>query len=851
MRSSVAARVTAVLCAFLCFGMSSSCGSGSAGGGKKLAQIRISPANPTIPKGTTLQLSATGIYDDGTTPVLGSSETWRRNDPSAAMSDAQGNVSAPRRVTLQTSQLSAASPAQQVVTADLDSMVTWQTSQPSVATIDPQGVVTAIGQGVTQVSATYQGITGSTPITVGQPALLSIAVSPNSSSLPMGESEPLTATGSFSDGSTQDLTHSATWSSSAPATADVNAQGVVTGMSSGVAQLSAAYQGITGSAPVTVGAPALLTITVRPPKQGSSSSALPVGESEQLTATGNFSDGSTQDLTQSATWSSSGSGSAVVSAHGVLTAVNMGMVQVSAAYQGVTGSASITITQTALLGITVSPNQSSLPVGETRQLTATANFSDGSVQNLTQLATWTSSASAIASVNTQGVVTAAAVGSTQLSATYQGMTATAAVTVTQPALLTITISPSQSTVPLGESEQLTATGNYSDGSTQNLTQSAAWSSSSLSVGVSMQGIATGRSLGVAQVSAACQGVTGSTTLTVGAAALLSIAVSPNQYSLPAGDSKQLIAVGSFSNGTTQNLTQSATWSSSSAVASVSATGMVTTNAAGSSTITASAGGVTGSANLTVTPAVAVELSIIPETISLVLENSSQLHAIATMSDGTTQDLTPTVAWSSAQPDIASVTSYGLVTAEQVGSTTIQAEVNGVSGSASLTVIPLVAVSYFNLANAKATGFDASVQLVNPGLTSGNLCAMVYVFSNQVMNECCGCSISDSGIRTLSLANDLTANTLTGRKPVAGVIEIVASNPAPNGQCNAGSLSPNGAILAWGTNVLPSADNVQVTEESFSLEHLSSTEAAVLSGECSMIQQLGSGAGICSCGTGGN
>ena len=766
MKFSVAVRVTAVLCAFLCFGMALNCGSGSAaGGGKKLAQISISPANQTIAKGTTLQLSAAGTYDDGTTEALGSSETWRRNSPSAAISDAQGSGATARRVGLQTNQPSATGDTPQVVTADLDSVVTWQTSQPTVATIDSHGVVTAIGQGVTQVSATYQGVTGSTPVTVGQPALL--------------------------------------------------------------------------------------TITISPPNQNSPSSALPVGESEQLTATGNFSDGSTQDLTQSATWSSSESATASVSAHGVLTAVSGGMVQVSAAYQGVTGSASIAITQSALLTIAVSPSQSSLPVGETRQLTLTANFSDGSIQNLTQSATWTSSASAIATVNAQGVVTAVSVGGTQLSATYHGITATASVTVTQPALLTITIGPNQSTLPLGESEQLTATGSYSDGSTQNLTQSAAWSSSSLSVSVSIQGMATGKGLGVAQVSATCQGITGSTAVTVGAAALLGITVSPSQYSLPAGASKQLIAVGNFSNGTTQNLTQSATWSSSSAIASVSATGMVTTTAAGTSTITASAGSVTGSASLTVTPAVAVELSIIPATISLVLENSSQLHALATMSDGTTQDLTPTVAWSSAQPDIASVTSYGLVTAEQVGSTTIQAEVNGISGSASLTVIPLVAVSYFNLANAKATGFDATVQLVNPGLTSGNLCAMVYVFSNQVMNECCGCSISDSGIRTLSLVSDLTANTLTGRKPVAGVIEVVPSNPAPNGQCNAASLSPNGAILAWGTNVLPSTTNVQVTEESFSLEHLSSTEAAVLSGECSMIQQLGSGAGICSCGTGGN
>jgi hypothetical protein len=362
------------------------------------------------------------------------------------------------------------------------------------------------------------------------------------------------------------------------------------------------------------------------------------------------------------------------------------------------------------------------------------------------------------------------------------------------------------------------------------------------------------SLGVAQVSAAYQGINGSASVTVGAAALLSISVSPNQYSLPAGESTQLAAIGNFSNGTIQNLTPTATWSSASAIASVNGSGAVVANAVGTSTITASVGSVTGSASLTVTPAVVVGLTITPAAISLVLENSSQLQAMANMSNGTIQNMTASAAWSSTQPDIASVTSYGYATAQQVGTTTIEAEINGITGSASLTVIPLMAVSYFNLANAQQTGFEDTVQLTNPGLTSGNLCAMVYVLdSKQVLNECCGCTISDSGLLTLSLANDLTANTLTGKQPVAGVIEVVPSNPGQNGQCNAASLSPNGVILGWGTNVLPPSanTNVQVTEETFAQTQLSNTEASVLAGECSMIQQLGSGAGVCSCGTGGN
>ena len=538
MSSSVALRVIAVLCAFVCFGMALGCGSGGAASrAAKLMQISVSPANPSIPKGATLQLSATGVYDDGSAETLNSGVIWHRNNPPGEMNDDQGKVKAALAfsVARQTSQPSAEiGDTQGVLTEALGSFATWQTSQPAVAVVDSQGFVTAIGQGVTQVSATYEGVTGATPVTVGQPALLSITVSPNQSSLPIGESARLSATGSLSDGSTQDLTQSATWSSSVVSIARVNAQGVVIGMGAGVAQLSAAYQGVTGSASVTVGAPALLSITVSP-----NQTSLPLGEFEQLAATGNYSDGSSQNLTRSAIWSSSVSASANVNAQGVVTGVSVGVAQISAVYQGLAGSASVTVGAPALVTITVSPNQSSLPVGEIRQLTATGNFSDGSIQNLTQSATWTSSGSAIASVNTQGVVTAIGTGAAQVSATSQGITGSASVTVAQPLLLTITISPNKSSLPLGESEQLTASGNFSDGSTRSLVQSVAWISSSGSASVSVQGVVTGTSPGVAQVSAVYQGITGSASVTVGAAALLSITVSPSQYSLPAGESTQL------------------------------------------------------------------------------------------------------------------------------------------------------------------------------------------------------------------------------------------------------------------------------------------------------------------------
>src|SRR6202035_155334 len=119
-------------------------------------------------------------------------------------------------------------------------------------------------------------------------------------SLAAGTNLQLTASGTFSDGSEEDLTSSVTWEASPSAVATISTQGDLKGVAPGTAQVSAASQGITGQASISVGPPALLAISVSP-SQGS----LPLGESEPFAATGNFSDGSKQNLTSSVTWKAS------------------------------------------------------------------------------------------------------------------------------------------------------------------------------------------------------------------------------------------------------------------------------------------------------------------------------------------------------------------------------------------------------------------------------------------------------------------------------------------------------------------------------------------------------------------
>lgn len=163
------------------------------------------------------------------------------------------------------------------------------------------------------------------------------------------------------------------------------------------------------------------------------------------------------------------------------------------------------------------------------------------------------------------------------------------------------------------------------------------------------------------------------------------------------------------------------------------------------------------------------------------------------------------------------------------------------------------INYFS--NNVAAAPDAQVRIDNPGLTYSNLCAMIYVFNNdQQMFECCGCVETHNGLRTLSVKKDLTANTLTGRPTATGVVKIVSAAPN-NAPCDpTGNIRPTANLRAWGTHIqgLSQSGTVGpwgVTETEFSDSPLGATEFANLQAQCAFIGILGSGAGVCTCGTG--
>jgi 6-phosphogluconolactonase (cycloisomerase 2 family) len=348
-----------------------------------------------------------------------------------------------------------------------------------------------------------------------------------------GTLQAFTATGIYTDNSTQTITTSVTWSSSNLFVATISnapgSVGLATAVSGGTATITATLNGATGSTVLTVSGASLQSISVMP-----ASPSIPVKSAQQFTATGIYTDGTTQPLTTVVTWSSSSSVatiSNVAGSQGLATAAAVGTATISAAIDGLTGTATLTVTPATLLSIAVTPANPSIPAGLTVPFTATGTYSDGSTQNLTTSATWTSTNLGVATISnagpTSGTATGVTAGSSSITATLGNIASVPiTLTVTAAQLVSIAVTPTNPTIVNGATEQFIATGTYTDTTTKVLTTAVTWASGTTTVAnisnvagpPSTQGLATAVAVGTTVITATFAGtgtpISGSTTLTV-------------------------------------------------------------------------------------------------------------------------------------------------------------------------------------------------------------------------------------------------------------------------------------------------------------------------------------------------
>jgi len=171
-----------------------------------------------------------------------------------------------------------------------------------------------------------------------------------------------------------------------------------------------------------IGQPTSITVTPENP-------ILLVETTQQFTATGKFPVAPTDDITTYVTWRSSNTAVATVNSNGLAKGLAAGTTIITAAFEDVSGGTILTVTAASLSSITVTPANPTIAGGTTQQFTAIGAFSDGTIHDVTSLVTWNSINTAVATINSNGLVTALTAGTTTITATSGAVWANTTLTV--------------------------------------------------------------------------------------------------------------------------------------------------------------------------------------------------------------------------------------------------------------------------------------------------------------------------------------------------------------------------------------------------------------------------------------
>ncbi len=278
-----------------------------------------------IRRSVTLALAAAALASCGssTSPNNGSAG-------SITVSPDSDSVAVGASVTLQAT---VKDPSGQVVSGQ---HVFWNTGNASIATVSDAGVVTGVAAGQVQIAASAGGASGIATISVLPPPVSSVAVSPALDTIVRPGTAQLTAA-AFDAQHNPLANRTFTWSSNLPNVANVDANGLVTGVATGSATITATSEGKAGSSTIVVIPPAAALVAVSPPLN-----TLTIGDSVSLTATAKDASGAVIPDAP-ITWSSGNTAVVTVSATGVATAVGGGTVTITAKSGNASGTASVLV----------------------------------------------------------------------------------------------------------------------------------------------------------------------------------------------------------------------------------------------------------------------------------------------------------------------------------------------------------------------------------------------------------------------------------------------------------------------------------------------------------------------------
>jgi len=149
------------------------------------------------------------------------------------------------------------------------------------------------------------------------------------------------------------------------------------------------------------------------------------GLRQQFTATGTFTDNTTKDITKLVVWKSTNKTSATIDVNGMLVAETEGTTSISAALDGISSSVDVTIDKAQVMQLTITPaDLDSLMPGRSAAVQASALYTDSTTADVTGSVTWSSSNTTTATISSVGVINTLKIGTTTISATINGVSAT-------------------------------------------------------------------------------------------------------------------------------------------------------------------------------------------------------------------------------------------------------------------------------------------------------------------------------------------------------------------------------------------------------------------------------------------
>ena len=637
-----------------------------------------------------------------------------------------------------------------------DKAVTWISSNEAIATVNSGGLVTAQALGECEITATTadgSNKSASCHITVGAAPAESVSIEYNgSSSLHVGQTAQLSAIVLPEDATDK----SVTWQVQNAEVLSVSPEGLLKAVGLGEAWVSATTSN---------GKAAYMTFNVIPTPVRSivlnpDAVSLKANEIVKLTATVIPDDATNRTII----WASSNNGVAAVDGYGTVIAYSVGetiVTAVSTDGSNVVAECHITVVPTPVESITIEANGSTtLKALQMVQLTATITPETATDKSVL----WSSSNSEIASVDENGLVTAKQVGMATISAKSGSKEVTLSITVIPTIAEAITLNRTTAALKVSGTIQLSAS--FTPETTTD--KAVTWISSNEAIAtVNSGGLVTAQALGECEITATTadgSNKSASCHITVGAAPAESISIEPKgPFTLRIGETVQFSATVLPQDATDKSVS----WKSQTGGVTIDANGLATavasvennwisaTNSAGQQDLV----------YITVVPTLVSSIDVVPQEISLKVNQTIKVQAVVNPVDATDKSLK----WSSSNTSVATVDGNGNIIAVAMGETDITVTANdgsGVSATCKVTVVPTPVESVSVTANGSTTLKPGQSLQLNATVLPENATDKTVVWTSSDVTVA---TVTNSGLVTaVSVGNASITATAGDRSASVGI-----------------------------------------------------------------------------------